>query len=316
MLVSYFALQGTPYANQGVFRASDLSLARCKNPGHNLYLIYVHMKNENPSRETITFLGTGGARFMIIKQFLASGGMWLNLDGTEILVDPGPGCIVQSNKRKLKPEKLSAIIVSHRHLDHSADINVMIEAMTEGGLKKRGNLFAPADALEKEPIIFNYLRDRLDSINTLQEGKSYTIGDVTFRTPLRHVHPVETYGMVFKTKKHTFSMITDTSYFEALIKNYAAELLIINITFLEPRVRTQMSELPIDHLSVPDAERLIGELKPKAAILTHFGMTMWRAKPWEIAAQLSQKTGTRVIAARDGMTFDFAELDEKPFSST
>lgn len=267
------------------------------------------MKSENHSRETITFLGTGGARFMIIKQFLASGGMWLNLGGTEILVDPGPGCIVQANKRKLHPEKLTAIIVSHRHLDHSADINVMIEAMTEGGVKKRGHVFAPVDALEKEPIIFNYLRDRLDNVDSLQEGKSYTIDNVTFTTPLRHVHPVETYGMVFKTQKHSFSLITDTKYFDALIKHYAAELLIINITFLEPRVRTQDPELPIDHLSVPDAERLIRELKPKAAILTHFGVTMWRAKPWEIAAQLSQKIGTRVIAARDGMTFDLAELD-------
>jgi hypothetical protein len=40
-------------------------------------------------------------------------------------------------------------------------------------------------------------------------------------------------------------------------------------------------------------------------------MTMWRAKPWEVAAKLSQETGVRVIAARDGMRFDLAELDEK-----
>ena len=65
---------------------------------------------------------------------------------------------------------------------------------------------------------------------------------------------------------------------------------------------------PYEHLSVPDAEHIIKEIKPRAAILTHFGMTMWRAKPWEIAGALSQKTGIRVIAARDGMKFDLAEL--------
>ena len=96
------------------------------------------MDNETQAKETITFLGTGGARFMIISQSLASGGLWFNLDGTQILMDPGPGSIVQVTKRKLNPEELSAIIVSHRHLDHSADVNVMIEAMTEGGFKKRG----------------------------------------------------------------------------------------------------------------------------------------------------------------------------------
>jgi len=43
--------------------------------------------------------------------------------------------------------------------------------------------------------------------------------------------------------------------------------------------------------------------------LTHFGMTMWRAKPWEIAQRLSQQTGVRVIAARDGMRFDLSQLN-------
>ena len=65
----------------------------------------------------------------------------------------------------------------------------------------------------------------------------------------------------------------------------------------------------IDHLAVPDAEHLIKELKPKAAILTHFGMTIWQAKPWEIAERLSEQTGVRVIAARDGMIFDLSQLE-------
>jgi len=251
--------------------------------------------------DTITFLGTAGARFVVISQLLASGGMWLNLSGTEILVDPGPGCIVQSTKRKLKADKLSAIILSHRHLDHSADVNIMIEAMTQGGTKRRGWLLAPADALETEPVIFSYLKDYLDGIEVLKEGKSYSIGNISFDTPIRHIHPVETYGMRFRTGEHTFSYIADSRYFDGLCQNYGAELLIINVVFLEPR--------PIDHLSLPDAERIITELKPKVAILTHFGMTMWRAKPWEIAERLSQETGIKVIAARDGMKFDLSQLE-------
>jgi len=45
------------------------------------------------------------------------------------------------------------------------------------------------------------------------------------------------------------------------------------------------------------------------AIPTHFGMTMWRAKPWEVVAKLSDEIASRVIAARDRLRFDFAELD-------
>ncbi|MFC2012572.1 MBL fold metallo-hydrolase, partial [Chloroflexota bacterium] len=183
------------------------------------------MKEEKSPTDTITFLGTGGARFMIISQLLASGGIWLNLGGTELLLDPGPGCIVQAIKRKLKPEKLSAIILSHRHLDHSADTNVMVEAISQGGRNQHGRLFVPGDALDDEPVIFSYLRDYLESIEILQEGKSYSIGDVNFTTPIRHQHRTETYGMVFKTPRHTFSYIADTRYFEGLHQHYGGELI-------------------------------------------------------------------------------------------
>jgi len=261
------------------------------------------MKNNNLSVDTITFLGTAGARFMVTKQLAASGGLWLNLSGTEILVDPGPGSIVQSTKRKLKAEKLSAIILSHRHLDHSADTNIMVEAMTNGGFNQHGRLFAPADALETEPVIFSYLKNYIQGITVLREGESYSIGNVSFSTPLRHIHPVETYGMVFQTPSHNFAYIADSRYFDGLCQSYASELLIINVVLVEPKP-------PVDHLSLPDAEYIIRETKPKIAILNHFGMGVWKAKPWEIAQRLSQQTGVRVIAARDGMKFDLSELDD------
>lgn len=261
------------------------------------------MSNDNTSADMITFLGTAGARFMVSRQLAASGGLWLNLSGTEILIDPGPGSIVQSTKRKLNAEKLSAIILSHRHLDHSADVNVMVEAMTNGGFNRHGWFYAPADALETEPVIFSYLKKYIEGVVVLEEGKSYTIGNISFTTPVRHVHPVETYGMVFKSKGHTFSYIVDTRYFEELSQNYNTEMIIINMVLTEPRP-------PIDHLSIPDVARIIKEIKPRIAILSHFGLHVWQAKPREIARELSEQTGTRVIAARDGMKFDLARLEE------
>ena len=247
---------------------------------------------------------------MIISQSLASGGLWFKLDGTQILMDPGPGSIVQVTKRKLNPEELSAIIVSHRHLDHSADVNVMTEAMTEGGFQRRGILFAPRDAIETEPVIFNYLKKNLEGIQILEAGKTYSVGNISFTTPVRHVHLVENYGMIFKTLKHTIAYITDTRYFEGLGSYYRGDLLMLNLTFLQPRTTPSRPGAPMDHLSVPDAERLIKEIKPKIAILTHFGMGVWRAKPALVAEDLTQKTGIRVIAATDGMTFDLIELDK------
>jgi len=252
--------------------------------------------------DTITFLGTAGARFVVARQFLASGGAWLSLGGTQILLDPGPGSLVQAARRKLDPTKLDAIILSHKHLDHSGDINIMIEAMTDGGTKKRGTVFAPDDALNQDPVILSYLRSYPQSIQVLTEGGSYVINDVSFTTPVRHEHAVETYGFIFQTPRHTFSWITDTRYFEDLASHYEGDLLVINVVRLKPGA-------PVAHLALPEARNIIGKLRPRIAILTHFGMTMWRAKPWELAAKLTEETGIQVIAARDGMKFDLVQLE-------
>jgi len=251
--------------------------------------------------DVITFLGTAGARFVVTRQFLASGGAWLSLGDTQLLLDPGPGCLVQATKRKLDPSKLDAIILSHRHLDHCGDINIMIEAMTGGGMKKRGVVFAPADALNPDPVILSYLQEKPEKVEILTEGGHYKVDDIYFETPIKHHHPVETYGFVFRTPRHTFSWITDTKYFDDLPRYYTGDLLIINVVRLNPGA-------PVDHLSLPEAKQIIEEIKPSAAILTHFGMTMWRAKPWELARKLTDETGISVIAARDGMRFDLAKL--------
>jgi ribonuclease BN (tRNA processing enzyme) len=251
---------------------------------------------------TITFLGTAGARIMVANQIQASGGLWLNLNDSEILIDPGPGSIVQSTKRKLRADKLKAIILSHRHLDHSGDINIMVEAMTQGGFEPRGKVFVPADALGSEPVLFSYLIDYLDSLEVLKEGKSYAIGEVNFSTPVRHIHSVETYGLKFKVGERSFSYIADSRYFEGLIENYRTEMIIINVVFMLPRDG-------IAHLSVKDAEQIISGIKPKIAILSHYGVSLWKAHPWEVAEQLTQKTSVKVIAARDGMVFNLDTLE-------
>ena len=130
------------------------------------------MEARRQGEETITFLGSGGGRIVVANQLLGSGGLWLKLNGTEVLLDPGPGSIVQSTKRKLRAEKLSAIILSHRHLDHSADVNIMVEAITQGGFRPHGWLFAPSDAFDGEPVLYSYLKKYLDGIEVLKEGES------------------------------------------------------------------------------------------------------------------------------------------------
>jgi ribonuclease BN (tRNA processing enzyme) len=251
----------------------------------------------------IKFLGTAGARFVVMKQLRASGGIWITLDNTNILIDPGPGSLVRclSSKPKLNPMDLDGIIVTHRHLDHSNDINVMIEAMTNGGFKKKGIIFAPSDALNEDPVILKYIRNHVDKIETLKEKGTYHIGNISFFTPVRHVHGVETYGLNIEGKDCLISIITDTEYFQNLESFYTGDILIINVVLFEDHYRTVRG---IKHLSLNDAETIISNNKPKLSILTHFGMSMIKEKPWEIAKKLTEKLNVKVIAARDGMQID------------
>lgn len=253
----------------------------------------------------IKFLGTAGARIVVAKQVRSSGGTWLCLGGVNLLLDPGPGALVKcwSSKPKLDPTTLNAIILSHKHLDHSGDVNAMIEAMTDGGFKKKGTLLAPEDAINSDPVVFKYLRDYVDKIEILKEEQSYSVNGINFSASKRHIHPVETYGLTFYLPNCKLSFITDTKYFPELSKIYKSDIIVINTVLLKPR-----NDVKIDHLSIEDSKILIKELQPKTAILTHFGMSVLKAKPWEVADRLSQETGVKVIAARDGMQVNLNEI--------
>ncbi|MFH1458027.1 MAG: MBL fold metallo-hydrolase [Candidatus Omnitrophota bacterium] len=247
----------------------------------------------------IKFLGTAGARFVMIKQLRASGGIWISCGGVNLLVDPGPGSIVRCahSKPKLDPCQLDGILLTHRHLDHSSDINVMIEAMTEGGFKKRGVVFCPEDGLKQDSVILRYAIDFPEKIEILKADEKYSLGEFEFMTSMRHIHPAETYGIKFKMNGTSVSILTDTRYFKELEDFYKTDLLIISVVFAEPRPG-------VDHLSVFDARMILCDTRPKKAVLTHFGMTMLKAGPRLLAERLSKETGTEVVAAYDGMTLN------------
>lgn len=258
------------------------------------------MSRQLRSDHWIKFLGTAGARFVMIRQLRASGGLWIRSAETNVLIDPGPGSIVRcaASRPKLDPASLNAVILTHRHLDHANDINVMIEAMTEGGFKKRGIVFAPKDAFEPDPIILKHAQNYIGSIELLEENKTYTVGDFSFKTTPRLRHPCETYGLQFQMKGTSVAVLTDTEYFDGLSDIFKADVLIINVVFLDPHPGVQ-------HLSFGDVKKIVSIIRPKKTILTHFGLSMLKARPHVLAKALSWETGLDVEAAIDGMTVAF-----------
>jgi ribonuclease BN (tRNA processing enzyme) len=247
---------------------------------------------------SVTFLGTGGGRMVVLNQMRKSGGFWLKLDKVKILHDPGPGSLVMVHKLGLKPRELDAIILSHRHVDHSNDVNVMTEAMTGGGFTPRGRLIVPSDCLFPDPVILQYVRPYVE-ITEIKKGLEMAFKDIMIKFPIKNKHPVETYGVIYTIRSGRLGYIPDTEYFPELVQAYAGvDYLIINVV----RMRTDKR---IRHLNIDEAAEIINKIRPKKAILTHFGLQVLKSSPERQAKIISEKTGIEVIAAQDGMTINF-----------
>jgi phosphoribosyl 1,2-cyclic phosphodiesterase len=252
---------------------------------------------------SILFLGSGGARFVVARQLRASGGMWMRFGKTEIHVDPGPGALVRalSHVPPCNPRELAAIVLSHKHLDHSGDVNVMIEAMTSGGFRRRGAVLAPADAFDVEPVVLPYARHFVERIERLEPSSGpYSVGDVELYTSMLHQHAVQTHGLHFAHAGIRVAYLPCGRYFGDLAADYASrrpDVLIVNVL----RHKDQMNA---DHLTWADARRVVAEVRPKVAVFQHFGTKMLEADPSRLAADLEDDLGLRAIAAVDGFTLD------------
>jgi ribonuclease BN (tRNA processing enzyme) len=247
---------------------------------------------------SITFLGTAGARFVMIQQTRHSGGLWFSYQGTNVLIDPGPGSLIRCLERKprLEPGILDGIILTHRHLDHCNDINVMIEAMTEGGFVKRGTVFCPADACAPgDSVIFRYVQQYPQQMVIIEPLHKYRIGALEFHVSPPHQHPSQTYGMKFLCGSVSVGLLVDTAYFYELAAFYAGvDTLIVGVVLPEPRP-------DIYHLSIPEVCTLVSQIKPKKVVLTHFGKKLLALNPRRVAQKMTRELGVPVVAASDGL---------------
>lgn len=257
--------------------------------------------------DTLKFLGTAGARFVVSTQARHSGGLLWTLSGTTIWVDPGPGALVRAlaSRPRVDPARIDALVLTHRHLDHASDATAVVEAMTRGGFARRGALFAPRDALEEEPVVFRYAQPFVARRAFLAPGSRHELAPgVVLETPLAHDHGVETYGYRISAPGFVAGHVVDTFWMDALAEAYAGvDLLVVNATREQGRDRRYL------HLGADDAERLVRAIRPRLAVLTHLGMQLVRAGPERIALGISERTGVPTVAARDGWLLALGDLE-------
>lgn len=246
-------------------------------------------------KDYIHFFGTTGNTDIIFKKIRSAGGLYLNVDNTKIIIDPGINTFYKF--LKYYGSRIDGIVLSHIHIDHSNDLNVFIEYMTESGKNKSGIVLLPSQAIE-ERILYPYLKNFPKEVNLLEENKKYTIGNIEIVTSISHRHGVENYGFVFKTKNHKIGLVTDTVYFPELLESYkGCNILIINVPYYK-----QDKAVP-KHLDISNVEELIKNNHPEKVILTYFNCNILDKNPENIARDLAEKYSIEVISAYDDMIF-------------
>lgn len=250
----------------------------------------------------LVFLGTGGGRVNLLRQRRWTGGFRIN-GPMSIHVDPGPGALVHSVQLHENPMKLDAIIVTHLHIDHCSDANVLVEAMSGYALKKKGIIIGSRNAVEgdrKGDFAFtHYHLSKAAEVYSARWGekKKFSNGKAEFEIEITKAkHEEDTcFGFKLAMEGFTLGYTSDTEYFEGLSEQYVGcDWLIVNT--MKPE-----KDGYLGHFTSGDTISLLKVAKPKMAILTHMGMKMLREGPEKEAARIERESGVRTIAAKDGM---------------
>lgn len=249
---------------------------------------------------SLVFLGTGGGRFATIRQTRATGGLYLYSDSTRLHIDPGPGALIRLKECGIDPTKTTAIIVTHNHPDHYNDAEILIEAMTHGCKKKKG-IFAASESVlngfqNLGPSISKYHSSKPLRTEILRPGTTLELDRLMVRTTRTAHSDATAFGLRMESSDGALSMTGDTALKEELFEDHRdATILVLSVT------RPLNSRIP-HHLSTEDAAELVKAIKPKLAVLTHFGAKFVSSNPEVQANWVERKSGVRTISAWDGMT--------------
>jgi phosphoribosyl 1,2-cyclic phosphodiesterase len=248
----------------------------------------------------IIFLGTGGGRVNVTHRFRSTSGFVIQ-GSKNIYVDPGPGVVEDAKKHDVKLNKVDVIFVSHPHLDHANDMNVLIEAMTNATQNKKGILLAPQTVISSSKnfgiSLSDYHRSLLVNVFVLKPKKKVKLEEFTLTATKAKHDNTKGIGFVLDLDGKRIGYTGDTEYFKGISDEYKdLDLFIINIL--------RADEIWNGHLDKYSALRLIKEAKPKIAILTRFGGEYIRTSAESVAEWIEKESGIRTIASYDGMRFE------------
>ncbi|MGE8205152.1 MBL fold metallo-hydrolase [Heyndrickxia sp. NPDC080065] len=194
----------------------------------------------------------------------ASSGYLLEHDGFHLLMDCG-SAVLSKLQKYIKPEKLDAVIISHYHPDHIADIGVLQHALIISKYLNNNINTLPIYGHNEDKHGFQSLFfDEVSVGVEYKENQELHIGPfkVTF---LRTKHPVPCFAMRIEAGNQILVYTADSSYLDSF-SSFAADA---DILLCECNLYGDMDGSAAGHMTSFEAGEIAQVAGVKHLILTH-----------------------------------------------
>jgi ribonuclease BN (tRNA processing enzyme) len=198
------------------------------------------------------------------KQNGASSGYLLEHEDFKLLIDCGSGVLAKM-QNIIKPEELDAVLISHYHPDHIADIGVLQHARLIQGFLGKSFPTLPIYGHSYDETEFAKL-----TYKEITKGIAYSPNEVLTVGPfqvsfLKTDHPVPCYAMRIEVNGKLLVYTGDSSFKEEFIEfGKDADLLLCECNFYQ-----HQNGKPAGHMNSVDAGKFAASAGVKQLILTH-----------------------------------------------
>jgi ribonuclease BN (tRNA processing enzyme) len=239
---------------------------------------------------SVITVGTGAPRY---NKERAGPSALIHYRGAYVLVDVGLGSQARLSEAGLKLGSLSALAITHHHLDHNAEfVSTLVKARLKGGAK---SVIGPPRTKDYVDFVMRFYEEDMDyraarmrrspdearrvEVKELKGGEEFRVAGLRVKTA-RVNHTIHTLAYRFESDEASIVISGDLTYSESLIAlAKGADVLVIDSGAVVPKDARRRRQGPNAtrqrktraHASLEEVASMASKAGVKKLVLTHFG---------------------------------------------